>query len=305
MPGRSNALAIASRLGLDETIVRQARGQVDDPNRQVDDLLEDIRHQRELARQEYTIAKSERENVLRAEAEMTHRLEGIDDERRDVLEGARAQAEKELEELRADIKDIRRSLRKARLPLTALEVVEDQTDVLQDEIQAPILPLSSMAPSGEAGQVRSLRLGDKVWVQKLQMHGVVCSLSSSEADVQIGRMRLRAQLDELRLIVDQTPGFGTHVLQETAMKRPSSPGLELHIRGQRIEEGLQALDRYLDSAALAELPWVRIIHGKGTGRLRNAVRQALRGNQLVQSFEPGKAGEGGDGVTVAMLATGD
>ncbi len=89
------------------------------------------------------------------------------------------------------------------------------------------------------------------------------------------------------------------------MKLPSSPGLELHIRGQRIEDGLQALDRYLDSAVLAELPWVRIIHGKGTGRLRNAVRQALRGNHLVLSFEPGKAGEGGDGVTVAILAAGD
>ena len=80
-----------------------------------------------------------------------------------------------------------------------------------------------------------------------------------------------------------------------------SPGLELDIRGKRVEEGLSELGTYIDSAFLSRMPWVRIIHGKGTGRLREAVRRSLGKNQHVASWEEGQDGEGGDGVTVAKL----
>ena len=81
----------------------------------------------------------------------------------------------------------------------------------------------------------------------------------------------------------------------------TSPGIELDIRGHRVEEGLQALDRYIDQAFLANLPWVRIVHGKGTGRLRQAVRKALSKNPNVKSWKEGVDGEGDTGVTVAKL----
>ena len=81
-----------------------------------------------------------------------------------------------------------------------------------------------------------------------------------------------------------------------------APPLDLNIRGRTVEEGLEELERRLDAAYLAGMPFVRVIHGKGTGRLREAIRQALKDNPYVSSFEPGKAGEGGDGVTVVRLA---
>ena len=80
-----------------------------------------------------------------------------------------------------------------------------------------------------------------------------------------------------------------------------SPGMELHLRGQRIEDGLDNLDDYLTEAIIAELPWVRIIHGKGTGKMREAVRKALKAHPEVKSFRTGDQVEGGDGVTVAVL----
>ncbi len=86
------------------------------------------------------------------------------------------------------------------------------------------------------------------------------------------------------------------------MTRHVSPGLEFDIRGQTVEEALPALERYLDAAYLAGLPWVRIIHGKGTGKLRQGVRDFLRTSPVVQSQETGREGEGGDGVTVVKLA---
>ena len=83
----------------------------------------------------------------------------------------------------------------------------------------------------------------------------------------------------------------------------ASPGMELHLRGKRIADGLDELERYLDAAVMSGLPWVRIVHGKGTGQMRRAVRNVLRDHELVQSFEAGKDGEGGEGVTVAHLAS--
>ena len=80
-----------------------------------------------------------------------------------------------------------------------------------------------------------------------------------------------------------------------------SPGMELHLRAQRIEDGLDNLDNYLTAAILAELPWVRIIHGKGTGQMRQAVREALKAHSEIKSFRAGEQGEGGDGVTVVTL----
>ena len=88
-------------------------------------------------------------------------------------------------------------------------------------------------------------------------------------------------------------------------RKVSTTNLELDIRGRRVEEGLEELDRYLDSAFLSQMPWVRIIHGKGTGKLREAVREALSANNHVRSWEEGKDGEGGAGVTVAKLVEQD
>src|ERR1051326_7951170 len=88
-------------------------------------------------------------------------------------------------------------------------------------------------------------------------------------------------------------------------ERAPSPGMELDMRGQTVEDALPELERYLDAAYLADLPWVRIIHGKGTGKLRQGVRDFLRASPVVKSYETGKEEEGGDGVTVVKLVSGD
>jgi DNA mismatch repair protein MutS2 len=164
-----------------------------------------------------------------------------------------------------------------------------------------------------------VRLGDKVRLRSLNMQGVITSLGEEEAEVQVGNLRVRARASDLELPgslpVEPLP------LERKAVSAPASeksavagvrspgvdyspsPGLELDLRGRRAEDALDALDRYLDSAYLAGLLFVRIIHGKGTGRLRQAVREALSQHPHVRSFESGSEKEGGDGVTVAKLAT--
>jgi DNA mismatch repair protein MutS2 len=154
-----------------------------------------------------------------------------------------------------------------------------------------------------------VRLGDTVKLKTLNSIGVVTALAAAEAEVQVGRMRIRARLDEIELRgspeseerAGAAPGL-TPARQAPKVERPASPGLELDIRGQTVEEALPALERYLDAAYLAGLPWVRIIHGKGTGKLRQGVRDFLRTSPVVKSQETGREGEGGDGVTVVKLA---
>jgi DNA mismatch repair protein MutS2 len=155
-----------------------------------------------------------------------------------------------------------------------------------------------------------------VRLRSLGMEGLVTGLGESDIEVQVGNLRVKARLSDV-----QRPGEAEPAPQaapSTARRRSRklvseeaasttifhpSPGMELDLRGQRAEDALEAMDRYLESAFLAGLPFVRIIHGKGTGKLRLAVREVLQGHPHVSSFESGHDNEGGDGVTVAKLKT--
>jgi DNA mismatch repair protein MutS2 len=136
------------------------------------------------------------------------------------------------------------------------------------------------------------------------VEGVVTALGETDAEIQVGTLRIRAKLSDLQK--KSTHEATDEVPQTTISREPSvagiqSPGLELNLRGQTSEEALEALERYLEQAYSAGLPYVRIIHGKGTGKLRRVVREALRQNTHVSSFEDGGPKEGGEGVTVVNI----
>ena len=322
LPGRSNALSIAQRLGLPEAIIKEARAELSPEDVRAEDLLDEIHRQRDLSRQARTTAEKSRQEAESLRAELVERLEKIEDERRKVLEQARAEAEAQLRELQEEIRSIRRDLARARQPADALQSIEEQVVALKETVEQPI---QRIQPDVEILQPRSIRLGDKVRLRTLNTQGVVTSLGKEEAEVQVGMLRVRARLGDLELQGAKPPeqatgdrekgsaptrkraapgsGVSTAGQKSSALSLPASPGMELDLRGQRAEDALDALERYLDAAYLAGLPFVRIIHGKGTGRLREVVRQALHQHPQVRSFEPGGEKEGGEGVTVAKLAT--
>ncbi len=134
----------------------------------------------------------------------------------------------------------------------------------------------------------------------LQAGGEVVGLSGNDVEVKIGGFRVRLAQSRVEL---RERGQQPAVLMQVggAQPRPPSPGMELDLRGLTVDDMLIELDRYLDTAYLAGLPFVRIIHGKGTGALRQAVRDELRGHPLVSEFRAGESNEGGEGVTVAKL----
>ena len=142
-----------------------------------------------------------------------------------------------------------------------------------------------------------------VRVKSLNTKGEILSLDKKEAELAVGRVHMRARLTDLELVESEQvePQSST---PPVSVKVSDAPGIELDLRGERVEDGLAQLESYLESAYLSDLPFVRIIHGKGTGRLRDAVRQALDGHRYVRSWEESKDGEGGAGVTVAKLDSG-
>jgi len=310
LPGRSNAFAIATRLGLDQTIIKDAQSLMPVSDLEAEKLLDEIHRQHDLAHKERALAEAVRVDALALEAQLTRKMETIEDERLKILESARAEAQKEIEEIKEEAKELRRKLQAASLSTKAIKEIEVSAEEISDEIESKSPSPSSLksVPSIDEKK-RPIRLGDPVYLSTLNTEGTVMSLTSTEAEVQIGRMRLRAKLDDLQTLEDKklenlNPKSQIPIPnpQSPISNSHPSPGLEIDLRGQTVEEGLLNLERYLDSAYLAQLPWVRIIHGKGTGKLRQSVRDFLRASDIVISHENGAENEGGDGVTVARLA---
>jgi DNA mismatch repair protein MutS2 len=308
LPGRSNALAIAERLGLDERIVRRARGMLAPGEVQADRLLGEIHQQREFARRALTEAEKTQTEAGALREELSRRLQLIEQERHEVLEEAHQQAQEELEALGDEIRHLRRRLKQAARPLEEVTQIEREAQALEQQVEGPI-PSEIEIPG--APEEASLGVGDRVLLPALQAEGLITALDDEQVDVQIGRLRVRARLDELAPLAagEQAAGASTRRRLWRAAEETGStpagvhtPALELNLRGKTVDEALLELDRRLDAAYLAGMPFLRVVHGKGTGRLRQAVREALKDNAYVDSFESGAPSEGGDGVTVVRLA---
>ena len=304
LPGRSNALAIAERLGLPQEIIQAARDEINPTDLRAEDLLDEIHRQRDLARQAREAADTAQRDAESIRNELADRLDRIEDERYAVMEAARQSTEKELVTLRETMETLRRQLAKAQQPLDAVDEVEEIVEELEAEVAEPIVRQEPRKPVRKPSG--PLRLGEKIHLRSIDQDGVVTAISEDEAEVQIGVLRIRARLSDVVRKGEPEVSPESKPKQErkgklTLPTAVDSPGVELDIRGHRVDEGLDALDRYLERAYLAGLPYVRIIHGKGTGRLRDSVREALAANPHISNFENGGRTEGGDGVTVAHL----
>jgi DNA mismatch repair protein MutS2 len=302
LPGRSNALAIARRLGLDNTIVEQARASVAPEELQADALLDEIHEQRDLARHAREQAAHTQERLKEAEIALLKRLDQIEDERRSILEIARSEAQQEVAQIREQLQAFKRRLALAGQPLEAVTTLDQELEALEAEVDAPVERTQPATPVAAA----PVRLGDSVYLRSIDAEGVVTSLGEDQAEVQVGRLRVRARLSELDPTRRDPGATGERELQKSEATRGRLPSastrVEIDLRGRTAEEALEELDRQLDASYLSGVPFLRVIHGKGTGRLRDAIRQALKGNPYVRSFESGLASEGGDGVTVVKIA---
>jgi DNA mismatch repair protein MutS2 len=294
LPGQSKALAIASRLGLARKIVAQAEKSLAPGDLEVDSLLTEIKKARDEAVIALDAAEEARAEAQRLKSKLEAELAGVEEERRTILNRARQQAKMELTAVKKELQAISKSLRPQITPRQMSEA-KAKTKEIEEEIQPPEPPLRLYPLDKEKA-----RLGQSVWVEDLRQRGQITAfLDEEEVEIGVGKFRVKAKLDDLDLVIGEPEPEPEDAYVATWPL--ASPPLALHLRGLRAEEAIIELDKYLDQAFLAHLPEVRIIHGKGTGTLRQLVREKLHGHPLVSSYRPGLPEEGGEGVTVAAL----
>ena len=299
LPGKSNALAIARRLGLEESILDGALKLVGMGNSETDSLLDSIYDMRDRISSEEAAARLARKRLEREQKKLEERLADIELERERIMAETRTQMEGEIEALRQELIQVRRGLRQASSQNTLKQLSKNVQAIAERPREGLNLePL--IAPEAHPARQRPLRVGDTVLVKTLNTKGEITRIRPDEIEVAVGRLHLRAKPEELEFRNRPVP---EEPEVETAGAKLGGPtvGLDLDIRGKRVEEGLAEMDKYLDTAARGRMPWVRIIHGKGTGKLRDAVRRALDQHPSVNAWEEGQDGEGGAGVTVAKL----
>ena len=315
LPGRSNALLIAQRLGLSQPIIDSAKAEINPDDLRADKLLDDIRKERNRTSRERQKLEKARDRLETQTKEIEKRLEKIEDERREVLAKARAEGELEVAVLKRNIDSLKSQLKKAKQPLEALKLLEEKVEAIEEKIEAPVERRQTRDNRQSSSMVnRPLSLGERVTVTTLNTEGIVTALGESDAEVQIGSLRVRARLADLVRKGQEIESSEEQPKEErkptptgegsarAALSGTKSPGIELNLRGKLVEDGLEELDRYLERAYSSGLLFVRIVHGKGTGRMRDAVRSALKESPYVASYEEPKDSEGGAGVTVAKMA---
>jgi DNA mismatch repair protein MutS2 len=308
LPGRSNALTIARRLGLNPVIVDQAEQIVRPDTLQADKLLDDIRRAKQEAFDVAERAKARERQGQLLEADLRHQLAQIEQARRTVIAETRTLMQAELEEARKEIEQLRRQARSGFTGgaaagheefLTRAEKELSRRKQATEEVNQRVV-VPGKAEDRLTGPVE---IGDIVWVASLQASGEVLAVydASDEADVQLGNFRLKLPMKRMELRQKAVKEAAAPAVKIRSSGPAPSPGIELDLRGERVEEGLERLERYLNDAYRARLPFVRIIHGHGTGAMKSAVRDALKRHPLVGTMRAGEGNEGGDGVTMVKL----
>jgi len=301
IPGHSNALAIAKRLGISDEIVQGARNMINPDNLRTDDLLDDIHRQLAQVRTENARAEMLRTEIETEKEVLLVKLAGIEEERLKILEDAKKQAGQEVEKLYEEINAIRKQAQEPTKSTQKKKMLRKQVSDLVDKIEEPI-----EKQRFQAQRRRPLRIGDRVYIHRLDTDGLVASISEDDVEVQIGKMHVKVDLRDIERSKHEEQridrrGESEHRSSSVKEIFYPSPGTELHLLGMRAEDALLALDRYIDTAHAAGLPFVRIVHGKGTGVLRQVVREALGNTQLVDRWELALDNEGGEGVTIVFL----
>lgn len=305
IPGKSNAFAISRKLGLPEDILKEADDLVGKSDKDFEDVLSQLEQQRqqmESARMEAERLKRETEQIRQQSAEFQAQLQKEKDK---AMEAARREAERIIEDARfaanvasQELKDLRKQLTES----------ADTSGINQRQAQLR-KSLNDAQSKIRAGQQQKIRpeptravlIGDTVELLKLGTKATVLAINKDGTySLQAGIMKLTAKPDEVYLLETENPyqtkGRPAHsgrVMKTAAMNS------EVDLRGMDAVEAICVLQRYMDEAMRSNLPSVRIIHGKGTGVLRNAVHQELKKDKHVKSFRLGVYGEGEDGVTIA------
>ena len=310
VPGRSYALTIASRLGLPEAVIAGAQTHLEPSHVETDRLLQELQEERLTVSELRQQAEQALADARRQEQEIAERLEDVEDTKAQLVEDARRELAEEIAEVAGRIRQAERSLRRQQeRAASGREIQQPDVDLqaererLAEARREVVSPEWAPIPVEQPPWYHDLHVGDRVYIRGVSrpVEVVTPPDEQQEIEVIIGSMRARLPVYQLDRPADRVHPAAEQagvVYRRPEAKRTLSPEVNLH--GYRVDEALNVIDSLLDDAALEGMTSLKIVHGKGTGALRRAIREYLTGHPLVATTEPGEGGNAA-GVTVVQL----
>lgn len=308
IPGKSNAFAIAGKLGLPDFIIEDAKTRLTEQDESFEDLLTNLEtSRRTIEKEQETIASYKRE-IERLKQETEKKQEKLEEQRDRILREANEKAHAILAEAKETADETMRNFHKFGKANISASEMERERERLRKKMEStrsgmikePAKPKKEYKPS-------DFKLGESVKVLSMNINGTVASLPDNKGNltVQMGILRSQVNISDLE-IIDEKPAYLKKTTRaggkgKIKMSKSLSVSTEINLLGKTVDEAIAELDKYLDDASLAHLSSVRIVHGKGTGALRKGIHQYLRRQKHVRSFRLGEFGEGDAGVTIAEL----
>ena len=303
IPGGSNALATASRLGLPDEITTSARDMLPRDEHDMETLLGALMSEKQKAEILRHNLEIERDEVERRNRELADELRRLRTEERKVIQETRDRVTREAADLQKEIRQVTSELRKERSK-ERIEQARKALDIVGKQLESPAWQAIANEQSEEESiDLGNIVAGDTVRLKEANLQATVLSASekTQQIEVQVGQTRIWLGLDRVEKIAIPSVSMTSPISSVRKELGKRIVPVELDLRGKWAEEVEPALDGYLNDASLANLNEARIIHGFGTGTVRQIVRDFVASHPLVKSFRPGERGEGGDGVTIVKL----
>ncbi len=312
IPGKSNAFAIAKKLGLDEAVINAAKEQIDSNTVDMESMLADIEKSRKAILAEQEEIEASKADIVKLKERLASKNAHIEQRKQDILRNARQQAEEILEDAKAfadeSIRKYNKWDKKGNATNKELEKERDRVRGKLNSVRGSMEEKREKRKSN--AKASDFHLGDSVHVISMNLDGIVRSLPNhkGEITVQMGILQSTVKISDVEVVREESnqnkqnkSGKGQNNYYQGNLGKGRTIKPEINLLGLTVDEAIMELDKYLDDACLSHLNQVRVVHGKGTGALRKGVHEYLKKQSYVKSFRLGEFGEGDAGVTIVEL----
>ena len=307
IPGKSNAFAISKKLGLSDYIIERAKEKISEDNVKFEDVLARIEKDRRIAEEKRFEQESLKSEIDELKAELLKERENFEKKKAKIIEKANEKAAKiiedtksETEELLLEMKNLKRQ-KEEKDTIKAMEELKKELNIKLKKAKSQPKPVQSRKNNAN---INTLKPGATVLIVDLNDKGTVISINKKDETcvIQMGIMKTVSKISNLVVLEDETPeNIKKYMPRKTSEKTITAVKTDVDLRGMNLEEALEETDMFLDRSVLSGIKNVTLIHGKGTGVLRNGIQDMLRHHPHVKSFRNGRFGEGENGVTVVEL----
>ena len=309
IPGKSNAFAISQKLGLSNEIIEDAKNRISDKDVDFEDVIANLESSRQTIEKEQLEIKKYKSEIENLKKQLENKQEKLDKSRDKIIRQANEEAYNILKEAKDLADETIRNFNKygkGQAPISQLEKERTNIGSKLSEKEKKLSGLNKKEVKQNHKAPKKLRIGDSVIVLSMNLKGTVHTLPNAKGDlyVQMGILRSLVNINDLVLVDEEAPAkkkFGSSSGSKIKMNKAMNISSEINLIGKRADEAIALLDKYLDDAYLTHLTSVRVVHGKGTGALRNAVHAHLKGLRIVKEYHLAEYGEGDAGVTIVTF----